>query len=365
MKRIFCVLFLLLLLNAASAEEAAADLLNSVDLSGFDRFANENNAGFSMDMVHELLSDGDFPEWPEVRQTLIAILADPLKELSAGFSGMILPALMLSLTATALPGKYPAAAFICRIMLARSGAVVFALILQAVGECLETTSSFSNVAAPVLTALLTASGKTGSAALISPAAALAGNLIEKLFKNIGVPLCTFSGCIALCANLCETMALNRLSRLVKRLFNWGSGLALTLFTALIFLRGSAAELSDGLAVRTAKYAVDSVTPVIGSGVSDAWESYVSGLNTVRHTVGFSGAILLLSVCLKPMFTMAAAMIALSVLSSALEITGEKAAANCLDQLSGACQMALTLCGGAMAIWVILMGAMLSLGGGIL
>jgi len=365
MKGTICLLLLLLLtVNGAWAEETII-LPDNVDLSAFDSFARERDADYYRELIDRLFSGGEFPDWREIAGILTGLLSEPFRKISSQFAGMLFPAIMLALMNAALPGRHASAGFLCHVMLAISGADIFAMILQSAEECLEITASFSDAAVPALIAVLTASGKTASAGLISPSAALTGNLIESVYRRWGLLLCASAGSIALAANLSETTPLNRIFRLLKRLFNWGSGLILTLFTTMIFLQGSAASVSDGLAVRTAKYAVDSVTPVIGSGISDAWESYLSGLNAARNAVGLSGCVLLLSVCLKPMFTMAVSMIALSVFSSFLEISGEKNAASCLDQLSGACQMALSLCGGAMAVWVILMGSVLSLSGGIL
>ena len=73
---------------------------------------------------------------------------------------------------------------------------------------------------------------------------------------------------------------------------------------------------------------------------------------------------LLAVCLKPMLLMLGGSFAFALLSVMLELLDEKYAARALDQLSGVCKMTLSLCTSAMAIWIILIGATLSLGRGL-
>lgn len=353
---------LILFSSGAYAENSAQDIMDKVDLSGFETFAEEHQLDFSAEEAIDMLADSDIPSWQDWLDLLLTKIREPAEALLQTGTEMLFPVLMLALMGVMLSSGMNGAGFICRLMLGGSGLKLAGIVLAAAEECLKTTAGFSDAAAPVLTAVLTAAGRTGSSALVSPAAAMAGNMIGQLFVAYGLPLCRCTACLALAGNMSECMDMNRLLRLIRKVFGWGTGLAITLFTALVFLRGGAASVNDNLALRTAKYAVDSVSPVIGSGVSDAWEAYLSGLTAVRSVVGFSGVILLLSVCLKPMLTMAVAMIGLSLFASLVEMTGEKSAARALEQLSSVCQMTLTLCGGAMAVWVILMGSLLSIGG---
>ena len=365
MKKLIVVLFVLFIFaGTACGEEFKQILSDYSDLDRLDAFAKEHGSEFSVSNILDLLSAQEFPEWKDLLRLALDKLSESLRLTGEKLGSMLFPAFMLALSGALLPENSGAGSFICRIYLCSGCVSLFTSVLNAAGECLRTTASFSEAVSPVLAAVLTASGKTGVSALISPSAALAGSLVEKFYLQYGLPLCTVTGCIALAANLSNGTNLSRLTGILKKLFSWSTGLTVTLFTAIIFLRGSAASVSDNLALRTAKYAVDSASPVIGSGVSDAWDTYLAGLSAARNGIGVSGAALLLSVCLKPMLTMAAAMFCLSLFSSAFELFGEKLAARSFDQLSGACRMALVLCGSAMAVWIILMGAALSLGRGI-
>ena len=126
------------------------------------------------------------------------------------------------------------------------------------------------------------------------------------------------------------------------------------------MKGNLAGISDNLLIRTAKYTVDSAAGFIGSGVSDAWESYLLSLNLARNAVGFTGAAALLSVCLAPILRLFACMAGFITASVLLDSGGEKPAAGAIEHLAGVCQMMLMLCGGAMVIWIILVGSVMSL-----
>ena len=121
---------------------------------------------------------------------------------------------------------------------------------------------------------------------------------------------------------------------------------------------------DGIAARTAKFAVDSAAPVIGSGISDAWDSYLSGVLVTKNAVGLSGIATLLFAGARPVLICLAAMAALYLIAALLDAFGEKTSAAAAEQIAGICQMALSLCTATLAIAMILLGAAMMIGKGL-
>lgn len=236
-----------------------------------------------------------------------------------------------------------------------------AAAIDASRACISAAKAFTDAVSPVLTALLAATGMSGAAALVSPAAALAGNAAEKLFLHYGIRLCSCGLCTAAAGNLSPVVDLGRITKLMKKTANWCAGLATTLFTALLALQGKVAAGLDGVAVRTAKFAVDSAAPVIGSGVSDAWDSYVSGLMIAKNAVGVSGLAALIGVAAEPMIRCGLVMLVFNLVAAVLDVFGEKETSRAADQIGGICQMALSLSTGAVVIASVLLGAVMAAG----
>ena len=238
------------------------------------------------------------------------------------------------------------------------------LVLDAMADvevCMRQIGSFATAISPPLAALMTAAGMTNGAALLSPLAALVGGAVEEGLLKYGLPLCRYTLAIAVAGNLSEAIDLGSACRLMRRATNWGAGLAITLFTALVAIQGTVAGGMDGVALRTAKYAVDSVTPVIGSGVSDAWDSYVAGILIAKNAVGVSGVALLLAMGLKPMLGAGAAMLMLHLLAALTDMLGERRAARAAEQVAGVCQVLLMLCAASITLGMILLGAAMAMG----
>lgn len=360
-----CLAALICLCGSAAAEGAAERALREADLRGIQEFAREYGADVDLEGLAEDALGGKLSGLDALLAWLRAHAAAPVRVALQAGRGLLAPALLLALVRCALPqaqGGSGGARFLLRLTLLMGFSEVAQAALTASERCLRMAGDFTDAVAPAVAALLTAMGMTGTAALASPAAALAGSVAEDLFLKWGLPLCRCALCTAIAGNLSGAIDLSRATQLLKRAANWGAGLATTLFTALLALQGGVAETVDSVGVRTAKYAVDSAAPVIGSGMSDAWDSYVAGVLIAKNAVGVSGMAALLAAGLGPLLTCAAAMLMLNLISALLDALGERETARAAAQVGGICQMALSLATGALVIATVLMGAAMAAGG---
>jgi len=323
----WCALLLILFLlpgTQALSEESVRELVDASEIERFESFAAANGADFSIVDFMQFIRNGEMSSLEDAGRALLSLIRQPLTNALQPVRGMLLPGLLLALASAVLRDRQSAggARFACRLSLSLSVLKLIEAALESAEACLEHTLSFSDAATPVFTTLLTAGGLSGASALIAPSAALAGNLIHRLFLQLGVPLCAATACLAIAGSLSAGLDLSKFCRLGKKLLIWGAGLAVSLFTGLIFLKGGAADISDSLAVRTAKYTVDSAASIIGSSASDAWETYLTGVMAAKSVVGVCGLAALLSVCLQPMVSIFTAMACLSLFATAMEAEGE-------------------------------------------
>ena len=355
----------MLLCGSAAAEEAARQAFSEADISGIADFAAEYGAEVDPVAVAEAALQGDMPDARALFEMLKARLAAPVLDALRTGRGLLGPILLLALLRCAMPDASSGsggARFLLRLTLLIGFSDVAMRSLSSSMECIRAAKRLSGAAAPALTALLAAMGMTGTSALVTPTAALIGDAAEGLFLNWGMPLCRFALCVTIAGSLTPAVDLSGAAKLLRKTANWGAGLATTIFTAMLALQGSVAGAVDGVAVRTAKFAVDSAAPLIGSGVSDAWDSYVSGVLIAKNAVGLSGIAALLSAVLEPLLVCASSMLMLNLISALLSALGEKDTAGAADQVSGICQMSLSLATGAVAIATVLLGAAMAAGG---
>jgi len=357
-RALVCILILMLCTSGCMAE---------ADTKPIYEFAGEFDAGETVKAIFEDALSGGVSAWDAFLNWAKTALVEPLRLVLSTAYSSIAPVFLLAMLRGCLPeakGSGEGALFLLRLVLMLSFSELAMMALGACETCLRAVARFTSAAAPGIAAVLTAMGMNGTAALVSPAAALAGGIAEDAFLNCGLPLCRGALCLAITGNLSDAVDLNRIVTLLKKTCSWGVGLITVIFTALTTLQGGVSEAIDGVGIRTAKFAVDSAAPVIGSGASDAWESFVSGMMITKNALGVSGIAALLAAGLKPVACCTAAILLLNVIAALLELFGEKQTARAAAQVGGICQMALSLVTGALVIGTVLMGAAMSVGRGI-
>ena len=224
--RVLILVLIFILPSCANAEELAEKLIDASGIEALEDFA----AGFSVEKILNSISAGDMPDLESIIAYLLDALSEPVYLLRNNLLQMAMPILLLMFLGLFLsPKRSCGIRFACRMMLYLTALRLITTSFAVTRECLQTTLKFSQVASPVLIALLTASGMRSTSALITPSAALAGNLIEVLFKRYGLPICAAAACTSVMGNV-GGVDLNRLTKLLKKLLNWGCGLAVCLFT---------------------------------------------------------------------------------------------------------------------------------------
>lgn len=369
MKGFFCTLIAIIcLLPAVSlAEDSIRESIAEAGIEDLYGFAEERGIG---ELVHSSMDSaitGKLPDAEEISGFLREGIQEPLRHILADAVRLLGPILLLALlrsVSNEWNGSVSGACFLLKLRLILQFFGMAVTAIDASRICISSAKEFTDAVSPALTALLAATGMSGAAALVSPAASLAGNTAEKLFLHYGIRLCSFGLCTAAAGNLSPVVDLGKITKMAKKTANWCAGLAITFFTALLALQGKVAGGLDGVAVRTAKFAVDSAAPVIGSGVSDAWDSYVSGLMIAKNAVGVSGMAALIGVAAEPMMRCGLAMLLLNLVSAVLDVFGERETSRAAEQIGGICQMALSLSTGSVVIASVLLGAVMAAGQGL-
>lgn len=366
MKRALAMLVLLLMCaaNTASAEGMTEKAFQEADPSEFIEFARDYGAADLVEQSFDSALKGNASILDDILSWSKEQVSAPMNEAvqaAVSLLPLILLAALMRCTLPAAGGGSEAVMFLVRLKLILLFSQIAAETMESASGCLTASKQFTGIVSPAVTLLVSAAGMEGTAALVSPAASLAGDLASGLFSGYGLMLCRLGLCTAIAGGLGKAIRLDKITRLIRKTANWGAGLAVAVFTALLALQGTAAEGMDGVAVRTAKYAVDSASSIIGSGVSDVWESYVSGIMIAKNALGISGMAAIMAAAFRPMVKCLLCYILLSLAAAVMDVFGENEGASCAEHIAGICQMALSLCTASLAIAVILLGTAMSIG----
>ncbi len=208
---------------------------------------------------------------------------------------------------------------------------------------------------PLLLTFLTAIGGTVSVSVYQPAMALLSGAILNIFTYILFPLFIFSVVFSIVSNLSNSVKLEKFTSFFESTFKWVVGLIFTIFTAFMSIQGITAGSVDGISIRTAKYAIKSYVPLLGSYLSDGMGIMLASSNLIKNAVGAAGLFMLLATILSPLIELVVFMLALKLIAGIVEPLGNKQVANFISSLSKSMVLLIVCLIGIAFIYFIMIG----------
>ena len=216
-----------------------------------------------------------------------------------------------------------AAFFVCFCLITIAITKIITITVGYGSDVIDEMCTFVTKLAPMLSVLLVTSGYTASAAAFYPIFSASVYFICLITEKCILPLIYTSCVVGILDNLSGKIHLNNFNRLIKSLSKWILTGSLTIFTGINAIYGFCAPSVDGVAMKTAKFAVGSMVPVVGGFVADSIDTVISGTRLMKNSVGTAGIIFLLVTCAVPVIKVAAVMLTLRISSALIEPLGDK------------------------------------------
>lgn len=185
---------------------------------------------------------------------------------------------------------------------------------------------------PVLTALMSASGRSGTAGLVGSLVSICGGTMMGLIQRVMAVLGGSAAILAAAGNLTERISLKGLFRLCCSAGNWLLSGIMALFIAMTTLGGLLGSAQDGMTIRAAKYAAGSLLPVVGGDVANTMDTMVYSAALVRQAAGITGVLVMLGVCLRPVVRLIWTMLVYRLTAALLEPVADGALRQCMEQM---------------------------------
>ncbi len=259
-------------------------------------------------------------------------------------------------------GAANAAQWICflnaALLVAQESAGVFATVQRTVSGAAEGAQTLF----PVLTTALAAVGGTGSAAALQPAVTFAVTAATVVCRRICLPLTAAFLTFSLLGCMTDGWPLSRMSALCRTLCSAALGVGLTAFTGLMTVRGFTAAVKDGLTLRAAKFAADTLIPEVGGALSDTAESALAGALLVKNALGVTGMVLIGLFFLTPLTEICLSALLFRAAAAVTEPFADARMTRCLEAAGGAMGMLAGCLTGVMAMFLVLAGQAVAAGG---
>ncbi len=216
-----------------------------------------------------------------------------------------------------------------------SGVLIYTSInaITQIVKALANIKDFAEIIFPILLVLMTASGGKTSSAMYQPLLSIIATSIISIFSGVVITLITTILILTILNNLVKDVKLNKLIDFCSSLVKWIIGATFTIFLGYTTILGVIAGGKDNISIKTAKYAINNLVPIVGGYLSSSFEIFRAGSVLLKNSLGVVGLIIVMIIALVPAIKMILHNLLLKFSSGLIEITGENSIANLLSDLT--------------------------------
>lgn len=297
------VIFVLLLIGifpctAYGEDELNSEEYNSVleqyDLSSFDKLDSE-----SRELLEELgLLDFDYNTivnfsisdfLSAVKDVFTGSAQTPLEATALILIVILLSSLFQSFKETVNDAGMASA-------LSTVSAVVVALILvaklkgtlSAACAAISVSADFVYAFIPAFCIIVASSGSTVTAFSTNTLLISLAQILNFISKNIFIPLSNCFLALGICAGIRNELNLGAFIENCKKYLITAVSVCATAFVSVLSLKTAVASRADAIGLRSVRFAINSVVPVIGGAISEGLLSIQAYSSLIRSSVGVAG-----------------------------------------------------------------------------
>ena len=301
-KRILLLLCAFLMLFGCAAAKAEDDTsliiqqeLGKYDFSSWD-YRDDETSISARDVIEKLISGEESPK----TAILSEIVFGRLKNAIAGrlplmiflLCACIISALCSALIPEKDSGLYRMTEFLTCGVCAAAVSVAVIDIIKTSSQTIDTVCTFSQGAAPVLSLLLTASGRTATEAVFSPVMSALCASYSQMVKKVLLPLILSGYVFAIISALAGKEHSGKVLSFIKSCIKWAFGIITVIFTGALTVYGMGARAHDSVALKTAKYIADKAIPGAGGIISGTADTVIECISSVKTAAGAAFIIIL-------------------------------------------------------------------------
>lgn len=293
-------------------EEELLRQLEGIDLSLWDEYFDslasfEPFAAESFDQLVFELAGGQNEGDPGGSLRIIkSMVISELKKASGGAALLCACALLSSLSAI-LPGegmKRPFSVVLSSASVVVSAGMIISLIDTA-KDALDKMGRLTEKTAPIICASLTAMGSGSSIKVFDPVLTLLSEGVIVSSGRLVMPLIIICGILSCVNAITDGDRLYGIVSFLRKAVKWILGLISVVYFGVIAVKGLNAAAKDGVLIRTSKYALDKMVPVVGGMIGGTVDNVMGCALLIKNGIGTCAIIILVSVIAKPVIILAA------------------------------------------------------------
>lgn len=212
--------------------------------------------------------------------------ATPMKALISVISVMLLSSVLSGLKNTLSNNKMQQTIDVVSTLCITTALVlpVSNTILQAT-NVIVTASNFMLTYIPIMLVVMVSSGQAVSGGAYYSMMIMAGQGVSQIASKIITPLLNCFLGISIASSISSGINLSGITAFISKIIKWMLGFTMTIFTALLTFRQIITTSMDNVSTRAVRFTLNSLIPVVGSALSDAYRTIQSSVNLIKSGMG--------------------------------------------------------------------------------
>ena len=267
------------------------------------------------------LGEGDFlgaTVSETISNLFAALLPDVMPMLVSLLAIAVLSGFLRAMSEAGMSGVNEIAGFVCQCFAIGVAMVSFLSLADLARDAIERTSTFVELAFPALLTLLTAGGGIASAGIFQPAMTMLCSGVSVALQTVVLPVILMGGVFGMLNNITGKVQLGQFFNLSKTIAKWMIGLISTLYFSVTSLQGLTAAAFDGVSIRTAKFALDKMVPIVGGMVSGTVDTVLGCAVLVKNAVGVAAILIAFGIVIVPLIRIGIGMLSFRLAAAVCE-----------------------------------------------
>lgn len=333
MKKTFILILILLTLSGFAHSESDYENLG-IDTREIDKFTdalikeNDLDLNFNVkDIMGKIIKGEKAIDFESIKESLINIFLKEIK-ISLGLLSKILIITIISSLLTNLQSSFEnssvseIANIITYMMIAILVTASFNDITIMAKLSIDKMISFMQIILPLLLTLLVIGGGPNTKIIFHPMIISTVNIIGIMIKNFVFPLIYFSFVISILSNISERAQFKNLTDISRKIIIFSITGLFTIFIGLLTIYGLSTKI-DGISIRTAKFAIDKVVPIVGKFLSDSVDAVIGSIGILKNGIGIMGLLVLAMIILLPMIKIGTVLLIYNLTAAVIEPIASK------------------------------------------
>ena len=236
-------------------------------------------------------------------------------------------------------------------------AVIFSLCSALANSTSDYINALCNVMesfAPLMASLYVITGNITSGAIANASFILFIAITERFLVTFMLPIVNICICFAIVKSFAIQYDFSGITRILKNSFTGVTVFVMSVFMFVLSCKNVISQTADSLSIKTAKFAISSFIPIIGSTVNDALRTITSSLTIIKNSCGIIAIIVVALLILPAIISLLLYRLALNITASMAKALGCNNECVVIEEASSICGFLLTLviCTGILFIFAL-------------